>query len=301
MPKLWAFMSLTLFTITAWAGGSGEVTTPSQEPLLVIQDAYNRVHEFHQYPERLVSVAPNLTEIIYALEGEDLLVGRSDYCDYPQEVGGLPSVGALKEPNIEKIISLNPDLVLASSHFPQSASEALEALDIPIAILQQEESLEGVYKVLGQMGQILNKQVQAQTLITEMKEKISQVQKRVKGAPPKGVYYVISYGQYGDFTAGGDTFIGNLITLAGGENIAQDVSGWGYSLEKIIQENPEIIICSQYWNTKEGLETSEGYKDLPAIAQGRLYEIDNNLLDRHGPRLAQGLEALARIIHPELF
>jgi iron complex transport system substrate-binding protein len=105
----------------------------------------------------------------------------------------------------------------------------------------------------------------------------------------------------GDFTAGKGTFIGKMIEMAGGKNAADDVEGWSYSLEKLVEKNPDIMICSMYYDTKKGIQSTNGYKDLDAVKNGKLFEIDNNLLDRQGPRLADGLVELAKIIHPESF
>ena len=124
---------------------------------------------------------------------------------------------------------------------------------------------------------------------------------KVKDVSRPRVYYVVGFGEAGDFTAGGDTFIGTIIEMAGGDNVAKDLQGWQYSLEKLIEQDPDIIICSKYYDAKAGIEQAQGYKDLRAVKEGRLLEIDNNLLDRQGPRLADGLEELAKLIHPELF
>ncbi len=112
---------------------------------------------------------------------------------------------------------------------------------------------------------------------------------------------MVGFGQWGDFTAGGDTFIGEMLDMAGADNIASDLEGWAYSLEKIVEADPEIMICSQHWGAKEGLESTDGYRELSAVVEGRLFAFDNDAVDRQGPRLATGLRALAAIIHPELF
>ena len=134
-----------------------------------------------------------------------------------------------------------------------------------------------------------------------MKEKVKDVTTKVKDLAKPKTYYVVGFGEYGDFTAGGDTFISDIIKMAGGDNVAKDSKGWSYSLEKIVEDNPDIFICSEYFNTKETLINSPGYKEIPAIKNGKLYTIDNNKIVRQGPRIADGLEELARILHPEAF
>ena len=134
-----------------------------------------------------------------------------------------------------------------------------------------------------------------------MKTTVNSVINAVKGKEKPSVYYVIGFGEYGDFTAGGDTFIHQIITMAGGNNIASDIEGWSFSLEMIVDSDPDILVCSKFWDSKESILITNGYKDLKAVQNGSLFEIDNNMLDRQGPRLAEGLKALAKIIHPDAF
>lgn len=293
------FLILLVSFFPLFSAGQGK--SDSHPSVFTLKDSYGREVQFSSFPSRVVSTAPNITEIIFALGAEDLLVGRTEYCDYPEAVFEIPTIGGLQDPNLEAILALNPDVVIGSSHFKKSHVEALEAVGIPVVVLMAEDSFDGVYQVIGQLAQLLERSPEGEVLIGAMKEKVLSVQQRLKGITPQKVYYVVGYGQYGDFTAGGDTFIGQLITMAGGVNIAQDVKGWAFSLEKIIQEDPEVLICSQYRNTKKNLMQAEGYKDLSAVREGRLFTIDNNLLERHGPRIAQGLENLAKLLHPEAF
>ncbi|SKA82939.1 iron complex transport system substrate-binding protein [Caloramator quimbayensis] len=268
---------------------------------LTITDSYSRQVTIDKKPERIVSVAPNITEIIAALNAKDRLVGRTDYCDYPQDISSVESIGSLMEPNIEKIVSLKPDIVIASSHFKKESLEKLEQLNIKVVILNGAETFDGAYETIDKVGQVIGEKEAAEKIISDMKKKVEEITAKVKDAPKPKVYYVISYGKFGDYTAGKGTFIDEAIKMAGGTNIGEDAEGWAYSLEKIVKNDPDIIICSKYFDTKTGISTTAGYKDLRAVKEGKLLEIDNNMLDRQGPRLAQGLEELAKLIHPELF
>ncbi len=248
-----------------------------------------------------MSVSPDLTEIIFALGEEERLVGRSDFCNYPEDTKEIPSVGAIDDPNIEKIAELQPDLVIGSRIFPRDSDAKLQELNIPVLILDSQQSFEGIYDMIESMGQVLSVPDKAEALVMEIENKVQNVSEKVKDVSRPRVYYVVGFGEAGDFTAGGDTFIGTIIEMAGGDNVAKDLQGWQYSLEKLIEQDPDIIICSKYYDAKAGIEQAQGYKDLRAVKEGRLLEIDNNLLDRQGPRLADGLEELAKLIHPELF
>ena len=240
-------------------------------------------------PEKIVSMGPNVTEILYALGAGDKLVGRTDYCTYPEEVSSVESIGTMYTPDIEKIVSLEPDVVLGSTHFDAEVEANIKEQGIVTAALYDESEYTGVYDIITKVGQIVNKNAEA-----------SEVTDILAAAETKPtVYYVVGYGEYGDYTAGGDTFIGGLIEVAGGENIAKDVSGWSYDLESLVAADPEIIVIGT--GMKDDFVTQENYKDLTAVKEGKVYEIDNDLLELQGPRNSEGIKALAEIIHPELF
>lgn len=277
-----------------------EISTTEGYPMTLV-DSYEREITLEEEPETVVSVAPNITEAIYAIGAEDKLIGRTDYCDYPAEVSDVESIGSLTEPNIEKIVELNPDLVVASTHFQAEVLEKLEEAGIKVAVLYGEESFEGVYETLEKLGQVLGESENAETVVKGMKDKVADVKSKVENLEKPSVYYVVGYGEMGEFTATKETFIAQMIEMAGGVNAADDAEGWKYSLEKLVEKDPDMLICSKYFDSKAGIEAANGYKELKAVKEGKLYEIDNNKLDRQGPRLADGLEELAKLIHPEAF
>jgi cobalamin transport system substrate-binding protein len=300
-------ITIFIFIISSFfAFAEGEKENPTTgtetgtEPGITIVDSYNRSVTIGKEAVRVVSIAPNITETIFALGKGDILKGRTDYCDYPAEALNIPSIGSLREPDIEAIAELNPDIVIASTHFTKESLDKLTTLSIPVVVFADQDSFEGVYSMIDGIGRLINSQEAAGNLISEMKATVSSVSEAVNGKDKPSIYYVIGFGEYGDFTAGGDTFINQVIEMAGGNNIASDIKGWSFSLEKIVESDPDILVCSKFWNTKESIKTTNGYKSLRSVKNGHLFEIDNNMLDRQGPRLAEGLEALAEIIHPEL-
>lgn len=268
---------------------------------LTIKDSSGRDVTIDKEPQRIISVGPNITETIYYLEKMDKLIGRTDFCDFPKEVKNIQSIGTLQQPNIEKIVDLKPDLVIGSTHFPKETLKKLESLGVKVVVLYGEENFEGAYNTIEKLGEVLNANDKASEVISNMKKKVEDVQQKVAGKGTPSVYYVIDFGAYGDFTAGADTFIDKIITMAGGKNVAKDAVNWKYSVEKVLEKNPDIVICPVYFDYKKRLQEAKGYKDLDAIKKGNLFEIDNNMLDRQGPRLADGLEAMAKILHPEAF
>lgn len=252
-------------------------------------------------PKRIISIAPSITELVYALGKGDELIGRTDYCDYPEEAKAVQSIGSLKDPNIEKIIELKPDIVIASTHFKDDVAKKLEDLGIKIVVIKDSKSIDGAYESINQLGQILNAQDKAQEVVDSNKKKIEEIKEKVKSAETPSTYYVVGFGKTGDYTATGDTFISEMINIAGGKNIAQDATGWKYSLEKIIENDPEDIIISKNFVMKDQFMATDGYKELSAVKNNKVFEIDDNLVNRQGPRIAEGVESLAKILHPDLF
>ena len=299
------FILLSIGTFALFSEGAREAQ-PEQKPVqkdtsITIIDSYDRTVTLEKPAERVVSVAPSITETIFALGKGDVLKGRTDYCDYPAEVSSIPSIGSLKDPDIEAIAAINPDIVIASTHFTEESLDKLTALSIPVVVLADQDSFEGVYKIIEDVAKLIGADSEAVAITGSMKETVATVLSKVKGKETPSVYYVIGFGEYGDYTAGGDTFINQIIEMAGGNNIASDINGWSFSLEQIVESDPDILVCSKYWNTKDSIMKTNGYKDLRAVKDGNLFEIDNNMLDRQGPRLADGLLSLAKIIHPDLF
>ncbi|QNO13864.1 ABC transporter substrate-binding protein [Alkalicella caledoniensis] len=302
--SLFMVMSLMLFVVVGCTSQEKDedpdVVEGTDFPFS-IKDSYGQELTFESKPERVISVAPSITETIFALGQQEVLVGRTDFCDYPADVSAIDSVGTLREPNIEKIIELEPDLVVASTHFSEDVYDKLESLGIKVILLNPQNSFEGVYEVISKLGQILDVNEQATNMINEMKDLVNSVEEKIKDQEKPTVYYVVGYGEYGDYTAGGGTFISEMIAMASGINIADDMEGWSYSLEKLVEHDPQIMIVSKYNNVIDGIKEANGYQDLTAIIEGNVFEIDNNLLDRQGPRLAKGFEELAKIIHPDAF
>jgi len=313
MKKYKRILSLAIaFIIIFAAGCSSKITntaesTSKAQPVnngstypMTIKDYNNRSVTIDKEPVRVISIAPNITETIYALGMGSKLIGRTDFCTYPEEVKNVASIGYLDKPNIEKITELKPDIVIASNQLKEDADKKLAELGIKVIVISGEESFEGVYQVIEKTGQVLNARAKADEIVAGMKKKIQEVEEKVKGKNKPVAYYVVDYGK-AQFTAGKDTFIGKMLEMAGAKNAADDVTGWSYSLEKLVEKNPDIMICSKYFDAKKGIQSTNGYKDLKAVKENKLYEIDNDMLDRQGPRLADGLLELAKIVHPEAF
>lgn len=275
-----------------------KATEKTQYPVTVTDSDAKKL-TIDSEPMKIISMAPNITEMIYQLGLESKLIGRTDYCDYPKEVSKIASVGTLREPNIEKIISLEPDIVIASTHFSKEAEKQLTDLGVKVIVLYEEHDVEGVYDIIETLGTIFNTNKKAAETVNQMKTSIDETKTAITNLKSPSVYYVVGFGEYGDYTAGGDTFVGQLITLAGGNNIAQKVSGWSYTLESLIEADPDIIIIDK--TMKDSFMKAKNYKDLTAVKNNKVYEIDKNTMERQGYRNAIGLRSLAELFHPEAF
>ena len=269
-----------------------EAATDAAFPL-TYEDAYGNEVTIEAEPETVVSVSPALTEIIYALGAEDKLVGRTDYCDYPEEVLDIESVGAIDNPDVELIASLEPDVVLASSIFSEESYNAITELGIPVVIIRDETSLEGMFDVIGDVADVLGCHEDGVALIEDLSAELDEIR---ANAPETDVtvYYCMSYGEYGDYTAGGDTFIGDIIESAGAINIAEDVSGWSYSAEALVEADPDYIIIDAW--SYDGFIATEPYSSLTAVQEGNIIVIDSNLLNRQGPRNLEAVEIIQEAI-----
>lgn len=290
---------MALLSIFTFGGCTQNAAAENSQPIK-ITDSYNREVSLEKSPEKVISLSPGATETIFALGAEKVLVGRSDYCDYPEKAKEIQSVGKITDPSLEKIAQLKPDIVIAGAHFSKDLVKKLEDLGIKVAVLYGEDSFDGAYKNIQDIAKVLGEQKKGNEIIDSMKKKVQSVEDKIKGLDKPSVYYVVGFGK-SDFTAGGNTFIGQIIEKAGSKNIAADVQGWNYSKEKLMEKNPDIIVISDKYGSKNNFVTGEGYKDLNAVKEGKVYEIDDNMLSRQGSRQADGLEALARILHPEAF
>ncbi len=281
--KILKTMIITLVLAAAvfsgvYAGGAQEAARP--------QEAAER-------PLRVVSLAPGITETVFALGKGDLLVGRTDYCNFPLQAADVQSVGPIQQPNIEMIISLKPDVVIASTHAPKAAADLLSGAGINVKYFYTPASFEGVYDVIRQTAAEIDASGEAEEMISGIDKRYQKLAAHASSGPGPSVYYVVGFGESGDWTAGGDTFIGAMLEAAGGSNIASDVSGWSYSLEKLVESDPDVIIIGD--EQKDSFIRTPVYSELSAVKNNRVYGIDEDILSRQGPRLIEGLEILNSI------
>jgi iron complex transport system substrate-binding protein len=279
--------------------------TVEQKPLgKTYTDSLGNVMALDDIPKRIISLAPNVTETIAALGAGDSLVGRTDYCNYPLGVESLPSIGTLYNPSVEKLISLKPDLVLASSFVSDQLIATLQKASVKVMCINKQETFEGTYDLIADIALILGKENQGEILIEGMKANVAKVVAATKDLAKRRVYFVVDFGSF-DGTATGDTFISEMLTLCGAVNIAQEASNWTYSKELLVSQDPDMIVMTARWGetaeeTKALFSFTKPYSDLRATKEGKIVTVEADLISRQGPRSADALLLLAKAIHPEV-
>jgi len=280
-----------------------QTSSPAPQARQVVDDM-GRTVAIEGIPERIVSLAPSITETLFALDLGNEVVGVTDHCDYPEEASDLPTVGGYFTTNLEAIIYLAPDIVFSDGHDPVGSD--LEQLGVTMVVLQPAD-IDGIFADIELVGEIIDKEAEAEELIDDMKAHMDRIGAGIGSATEKPTvfYEVDATNPAQPWTAGGGTFVDMLITLAGGENIASasGIQSWDtLSLEEIIDRDPDMIILGDYpWVSPEDVMAREGWDALSAVQSGAIYGLDVDLVSRPGPRIFDGLEEVARIVHPEVF
>ena len=277
-----------------------EVMLDSQYPLM-LTDKYDNEVVIEGVPETIISMSPELTEIIYALDSGDKIVGRSSYCNYPEAVLDITDFGTLFDLNIESIVAAQPDLIFLSSMASEELVQTLMDQELSVVTIDKDGTLEGTYAYMEIVAEILDKEMEAEVLIEEIKETISDVQTAIEGLETPTTYYVVYAGDGYDSTATGDTFIHGMLGLAGADNVAKEGTNWSYSVETLVEQDPYYVICGSGEETKTRIQGLEGYRELTAIQEGRLFQVNEDIFSRQGPRIGEAVKTIAKIIHPEVF
>ena len=253
-------------------------------------------------PKRVVSLAPSITEILFAIGAGDSVVGVTEFCDFPPEAKTKPHVGDSR-PNLESILALQPDLVLAVEVIRDDVLETLEQLKIPLFILEAK-SLEQIYSHVQTLGRMLNRLPEANALAQDMRQEIRAVGEKTKSLVKPRVLYVLYPEPF--ITVGPGSFIHQLIEIAGGDNIAKD-AGHPYprlSMEVVVKRDPEILLFPSMGGksaNESDLSQWRRWAQMSAVKNDRLHYVPWTVISRPGPRIVQGLTALAQVMHPDLF
>ena len=288
---------------------SSPIATPqagTTYPLALTDDAGREV-TIEAEPQRIVSLAPSNTEIACALDACDLLVGVTDVDDYPPEVAQVPKVVVFAQVDVEKVVAAEPDLVLAAGNAftPTAVIDQLSELGLTVLVLYPE-SLDELYDNVEVVGEVLDRQVAASELVEDMRARVETVEDAVGGAERPRTFYEVSIFEGTIYTAGEGSFIASLIDTAGGEPITGDALSTAITLEDLVAADPELILLGDAAYdasvTPASVSSRPGWGEMTAVLEGRIMPmLEDVLVTRPGPRIVDGLEALARAIHPDRF
>lgn len=303
-----ALIALSMIAITLAGCATPTSVTPTVAPSsaafpFTLADDAGRPVTMKVAPKRIVSLAPSNTETIYALGRGDQLVGDTEYCDYPPEAKTKPHIGGFSKIDLEKVVGLDPDLVLATNIHAKSVVPELEKRGLTVFVIDPKNMGEVISK-LTTFGRLLGANDEASKLAAQLQSRVDAVAARVAAAKTKPrVFYEIDQTLY---TPGPGSFIDDMLIKAGGANIAANAKGnfTQLSVETIIAQDPEVIFLGDmnFGETPDKLRARAGWSNISAVKSGRIIPLTNeDVISRPGPRIVEGFEILARGLHPDLF
>lgn len=309
MARLKRFVSFILlftmvFTLSACQKPAGNQDNAAETKKIQITDIKGKQIGLEKLPERIVSLSPSNTEIVFALGAGSKLVGVTSYCDYPEEVKDIEKIGTYEGPNIEMIKKVQPDVVLAGDYVPEDIITALENLNIPVVTAEASDT-DAIYDSIALIGKLVREEDKAEEIINNMHRTIDNIQSKVRGKEKANVFYLVWTDPL--MTAGKGTFINDVIKIAGANNVAEGVEGWvKYSTEELIKQNPDMII-SAYHSTDEGMSKEDLmknplFRNLDCVKKGNIYVMkDDNTISRPGPRIVDAALEMAKALHGDIF
>jgi iron complex transport system substrate-binding protein len=292
----------------------GQTSSEDINALQNLVDDHGDKTSLTAYPQRIISVAPSCTEILYAIGAGDKVVGVTAYDDYPYDfaawiaAGNMTSVGDFTSPNMEVVISLDPDLILASGGVQEDSVRSLRDFGYKVLVLDPT-SVDGILKDIELVGNATGKQAEATALVNNLTSRINAVAEKVANATKPEVYYETYYETTSSWTIGALAWQNELIEKAGGTNIFgdQQIAYYQYQVEALIDRNPDVIVLpASGMGTGEqagidAVKARPGWDTMKAVQNNRIYQINPNIIERAGPRVVDAIEQMAEFFHPELF
>ncbi len=276
---------------------------PVAAAALTVEDESGSTIEIPARAQRILPLTPSLAEILFALELDERIVGVTDFATYPPAARKKPRVGTFMKPSLEKILALEPDLVIAGSERQDEKTyAALKHFAIPVYRIRPVD-LNTIYRSITNLGEITGTLPKAQQVILGMKKKVAVVERRVAGLPRQRVFYQVGIDPI--VSANSRTFAADLIRRAGGILVTADnpVRYPLYAIERVIIDAPEVIIISSMspnTNYQSFRKSWQRWSSIPAVRQKRIHVIDSDMVDRPSPRIVDGLARMAEFIHPQL-
>ena len=276
----------------------------AQDTTITVKDMYDREITLTEPATRIVALTAADCEILCALGCEDTLVGRGEYCDYPESILDVPSVSSGFETNVEEIIALQPQVVLMSDmNQTVEQREALERAGVQ-TVVSNAQDIEGTYTAIRIIGKLMGKDDEAEALISGMQESFDAIAEKSEDTG-KTVYFEVSPLEYGLWTAGANTSMDELATMCGLTNAFADLDGWAeISEEQVLERNPDYIVTiTMYYGEgptpEEEIMSRPGWEGVTAVANGKILNADSNVVSRPGPRLQDAAEELYNFVYGE--
>jgi iron complex transport system substrate-binding protein len=297
-----------LLTMSAMLLGSFTLAMAASGFPLHLTDTLGRQVTLQALPQRIVSLAPSNTERLFAVGAWSTVVGVTTADTYPPEVAALPKVGGFvpKSISIETIVSLKPDLVLAAGALQRLAIEALERLGIPVVAIEDPQNFDEVYAAITLAGRLTGHEQEASQVVQAMHTRLARVQQAVASLP-QDKRVTVFYEVYDEplMTAGPSTIIGQMVEMAGGINVFADLQGRypQVSSEEVVKRNPGCILGLKGHKlalTPTQIRQRPGWHHITAVQRQCIYLLDDDAVARPGPRLAEALEAIAKVLYPDL-
>lgn len=302
------FVMLSILLLVVMISGCAAKENDGTQGAINLEDGLGRQVTLTGPAQRIVSLSPSVTEILFAIGAGEQVIGRDSFSNYPAEAQSIQDVGgSMGNYSFETIASLQPDLVIAAEINTPEQVRALEDLGLTVYYLSNPVTLDGIYGLLETVGDLSGHQDEAAALNIELRERVNAVVEKLAGVEEKPVVFYELDGSdpAKPWTPGPGTFVDELIRAAGGENAAAGLtSAWAQiSIEELLVQDPDIIVLGDsIWGmTAEQVADRAGWDTLSAVKEGNIYPFNDDLVSRPGPRLVDGLEELARLIHPELF
>lgn len=306
--KITALLLVLVLVASLLAGcGSTPAATPSPTAKasteVKIKDMMDREVILSAPATKVVALTAADCEIIYAIGAESTLVGRGEYCDYPEDVKKLPSLQSGKDTNIEQIIALKPQVVIMNVVAQTNDQiKALESAGIKV-VASKATTIEGAYTAITMIGAVVGKNEAASKLISDMKASFSELKAKVKESSGKKIYFEVMPLKSGLYSAGKGTFMDEIATMLGLTNIFADVTGWAkVSEDQVLTRNPDYILTISMGKGQDSDLAAEivsraAWKDISAVKNGKVLHVDSNLLSRPGPRLTDAAKAIYNFVY----
>jgi iron complex transport system substrate-binding protein len=283
--------------------------TPTSQPPIQVTDGKGNTLTLAAPAQRIISLAPSNTEILFAIGAGSQVVGRDTYSDYPEQAKSVTDIGGgFSDLNTEMILAQKPDLVLATGLTSPEQIKTMEDLKLKVFVLTNPKDFDGLYANLQSIAKLTGHEPEAATLTASLKQRVAALEAKLAGVQkrPLVLYELDGTDPNAPWIPGPGTFVANLIQMAGAENLGNTLKGdWvQVSIEELIARDPQLILIGDStWGgvTVEDVKARAGWGALSAVKNGQLYPFDDSIVSRPGPRLVDGLETLAKMFHPELF